>query len=105
MDETKKGFMQNIGDLSFKKIDDTNFEKPFGMVATVYKYTNLKNGRIYIGIHLESHKPYHTSSKDEDFLKDKAERGAQFKFEILDWGSFEECEDIENNLLEYSKSF
>ena len=22
MDETKKGFMQNIGDLSFKKIDD-----------------------------------------------------------------------------------
>ena len=26
MDETKKGFMQNIGDLSFKKIDDFNFE-------------------------------------------------------------------------------
>ena len=26
MDETKKGFMQNIGKLSFKKIDDTNFE-------------------------------------------------------------------------------
>ena len=26
MDETKKGFMQNIGDLSFKKIDATNFE-------------------------------------------------------------------------------
>ena len=26
MDETKKGFMQNIGDLSFKKINDTNYE-------------------------------------------------------------------------------
>ena len=26
MDETKKGFMQNIGDLSFKKIDETNYE-------------------------------------------------------------------------------
>ena len=26
MDETKKGFMQNIGDLSFKKISDSNFE-------------------------------------------------------------------------------
>ena len=26
MDETKKGFMQNIGDLSFKKVDETNFE-------------------------------------------------------------------------------
>ena len=26
MDETKKGFMQNVGNLSFKKINDTNFE-------------------------------------------------------------------------------
>ncbi len=26
MDETKKGFMQNIGDLSFKKINEANFE-------------------------------------------------------------------------------
>tara|TARA_B100000579_G_scaffold432721_1_gene450089 strand:- start:316 stop:705 length:390 start_codon:yes stop_codon:yes gene_type:complete len=26
MDETKKGFMQNIGSLSFKKIDEKNFE-------------------------------------------------------------------------------
>ena len=26
MDETKKGFMQNIGDLSFKKIDETIYE-------------------------------------------------------------------------------
>ena len=26
MDETKKGFMQNIGDLSFQKINDTDFE-------------------------------------------------------------------------------
>ena len=26
MDETKEGFMQNIGDLSFKKIDESNFE-------------------------------------------------------------------------------
>ena len=26
MDETKKGYMQNIGDLSFKKIDETNHE-------------------------------------------------------------------------------
>ena len=26
MDETKKGFMQSIGDLSFNKIDEKNFE-------------------------------------------------------------------------------
>ena len=26
MDETKKGFMQNIGDLSFKKINESDFE-------------------------------------------------------------------------------
>ena len=26
MDETKKGFMQNIGDLSFKKLDESKFQ-------------------------------------------------------------------------------
>ena len=26
MDETKKGFMQNIGDLSFKKLDESDFQ-------------------------------------------------------------------------------
>ena len=26
MDETKKGFMQNIGDLSFKKINESDYE-------------------------------------------------------------------------------
>ena len=26
MDETKKGFMQNIGDLSFKKLGESNFQ-------------------------------------------------------------------------------
>lgn len=81
------------------EIDDKLFDQPFGMVASVYRYTNLLNGKIYIGIHLESHKPYHTSSQDEDFLKDKADKDAKFKFEILDWGSYEECIDIEHNLL------
>jgi len=80
-------------------IDDVNFAQPYGMVATVYKYTNLNNGKIYIGIHLESDKPYHTSSKNDDFLKDKASRDAKFKFEILAWGSISECEDIEHELL------
>jgi acyl-coenzyme A thioesterase PaaI-like protein len=32
MDETKKGFMQNIGDLSFKKLDQSNFQ--FGIKIT-----------------------------------------------------------------------
>ena len=37
MDETKKGFMQNIGDLSFKKIDESNFE--FG-IKVLEKFLN-----------------------------------------------------------------
>ena len=37
MDETKKGFMQNIGDLSFKKIDESNFE--FG-IKILEKFLN-----------------------------------------------------------------
>lgn len=80
-------------------IDDTNFTQPYGLVATVYKYTNLNNGKIYIGMHLESDKPYHSSSKNDEFLKDKANRDSKFKFEILEWGSVAECEDIEHELL------
>ena len=37
MDETKIGFMQNIGDLSFKKIDESNFE--FG-IKVLEKFLN-----------------------------------------------------------------
>ena len=38
MDETKKGFMQNIGNLSFKKIDEKNFEFSIKILENFFKY-------------------------------------------------------------------
>ena len=49
MDETKKGFMQNIGDLSFKKIDETNYE-----FTVKVKEVHLNTGKIAHGGFLSS---------------------------------------------------
>ena len=44
MDETKKGFMQNIGDLSFKKIDDSNFEFSIKVVKNFLNTGGIAHG-------------------------------------------------------------
>ncbi|MDC3104316.1 PaaI family thioesterase [Candidatus Pelagibacter bacterium] len=44
MDETKKGFMQNIGDLSFKKINDSNFEFSIKVVESFLNTGGIAHG-------------------------------------------------------------
>ena len=44
MDETKKGFMQNIGDLSFKKIDETNFEYSIKILESFLNTGGMAHG-------------------------------------------------------------
>jgi uncharacterized protein (TIGR00369 family) len=44
MDETKKGFMQNIGDLSFKKIDEANFEFSIKILETFLNTGGIAHG-------------------------------------------------------------
>jgi len=44
MDETKKGFMQNIGDLSFKKIDDRNFQFSIKIVEKFLNTGGIAHG-------------------------------------------------------------
>ena len=44
MDETKKGFMQNIGDLSFKKIDDKNFEYSIKILENFLNTVGIAHG-------------------------------------------------------------
>ncbi len=44
MDETKKGFMQNIGDLSFKRIDDSNFEFSIKVVKNFLNTGGIAHG-------------------------------------------------------------
>ena len=44
MDETKKGFMQNIGDLSFKKIDERKFEYSIKIVENFLNTGGIAHG-------------------------------------------------------------
>ena len=44
MDETKKGFMQNIGNLSFKKISDSNFEFSIKIVENFLNTGGIAHG-------------------------------------------------------------
>jgi len=44
MDETKKGFMQNIGDLSFKKIDEINFEYSIRILKSFLNTGGIAHG-------------------------------------------------------------
>jgi len=44
MDETKKGFMQNIGDLSFIKINDSDFEFSIKVVENFLNTGGIAHG-------------------------------------------------------------
>ena len=44
MDETKKGFMQSIGDLSFKKVDETNFEYSIKIIEKFLNTGGIAHG-------------------------------------------------------------
>ena len=44
MDETKKGFMQNIGNLSFKKIDEKKFEFSIKVLENCLNTGNIAHG-------------------------------------------------------------
>ena len=44
MDETKKGFMQNIGDLSFKKINESDFEFSIKVIESFLNTGGIAHG-------------------------------------------------------------
>lgn len=76
-----------------------NFMRPSGMNSTVYRFTNLDNNKWYIGFHKESHKAYFSSTTNSEFKSVLANPKSNLKFEIIDWGSVEECKQIEYELL------
>tara|TARA_Y100000766_G_scaffold210018_1_gene181655 strand:+ start:428 stop:802 length:375 start_codon:yes stop_codon:yes gene_type:complete len=44
MDETKKGFMQNIGDLSFKKINESDYEFSIKVIESFLNTGGIAHG-------------------------------------------------------------
>lgn len=68
--------------------------------AFLYKFTNLLNKKIYIGIH--KGKPfdgYMFSSENEDFHKDFMNPNAEFKYEVLQYGTYQYMQAVEQNML------
>lgn len=73
--------------------------KPEGCTSSVYKYTNLENGKWYVGYHKESKKPYYTSTTNKEFQEVLANPNSKLKIEILHWGSVKECKQVEYEIL------
>ena len=74
-----------------KQIVDSNVPyDPNNCEAFLYKFTNLNNNKVYIGIH--KGKPfdgYMFSSKNEDFHSDFMNPSAKFKYEVLYYGTYD----------------
>jgi len=76
-----------------------NVHMPKGMTSTVYRWTNLLNGMVYVGMHKETIKAYWTSSTDKDFRKKLTDPNSSWELEILYWGSVSECKQFEHEIL------
>ena len=66
----------------------------------LYCYTNLKTNQKYIGIHKGSVTDvYNHSSKNNEFQEVFVDSTAELKFEVLEYGSYFEMQNIEHKML------
>jgi len=83
--------------------------------AFVYKFTNLKNQKIYIGYHKgKPYDGYYHSSTNKDFNADFTHPDGEFKYEVLMYGSenymkqveYRNLKDVDaaNNEMYYNKT-
>ena len=68
--------------------------------AYLYRYTNLSDDKMYVGIHQGSvDDNYNHSSTSEEFAKVFTDPNSQLKFEVMQYGSFNEMKTAEYNIL------
>ena len=68
--------------------------------AFLYRFTNLLNGKIYLGIHKgQPYDGYMFSSKNKKFHKDFMDPNSQWKYEVLMYGTFEYVGAVEHAQL------
>jgi len=73
---------------------------PTDYEAFIYRWTNLNTNRKYLGSHLGSvGDDYLDSSTSKQFKKDRASSKGNFKFEIIQYGDYEEIKTKETSIL------
>ena len=68
--------------------------------AHLYEFENLKTGKKYVGV--RKGKPlvnYYFSSEDEQLLEDFSDSNAQFKYTVLDYGTYPNVLAKETSIL------
>jgi len=79
--------------------DHVPYDKTFSE-AFLYRFTNLLNGRIYVGIHKgQPYDGYMFSSKNKEFHKDFMNPNSKWKYEVLQYGSYDYVGATEHTLL------
>jgi len=73
---------------------------PSNYEAFIYRWTNLNTNRKYLGSHKgEIGDSYLDSSTSKQFKKDRASSKGNFKFEIIQYGDYEEIKTKETSIL------
>jgi len=73
---------------------------PSSYEAYLYQYTNLSNGKMYVGIHKGSvDDSYNHSSTNQEFAKVFSNSKSKLKFDVLDYGDYSVMQNAEYNLL------
>ena len=73
---------------------------PASYEAYLYQYTNLTDGKMYVGIHKGSvDDPYNHSSTNEEFQKVFANSKSKLKFEVTAYGDYMQMQNVEHRIL------
>lgn len=73
---------------------------PSSYEAYLYRFTNLLDGKMYVGIHKGSvDDSYNHSSTNEDFAKIFSNPKSQLKFEVLEYGDYITMQNAEHKIL------
>ena len=68
--------------------------------AYLYRYTNLENGKVYVGIHKGAvNDDYKHSSTCKEFAEVFNNQKSKLKFEVLQYGSYLEMRTAEHSIL------
>ena len=71
-----------------------------GAEAHLYEFENLKIGKKYVGVHKgQPLVNYYFSSNDEQLLEDFSDSNAQFKYTVLDYGTYPNVLAKETSIL------